>query len=164
MPPVVIGEIAHHPHAGMLHFDECGDAFGGPEPEHRHVHVRWDGVAVERDDAKEVPRQGEAADLGRARIEHMEQHVFARLYTDRLTVPKHPAIDAKQLVTNLEALGFLLRLLVGGPPDLPQRLDGSTSEHVYRYIAPAAEGWRELLHHQKNFAVIGARVVLWFDI
>jgi hypothetical protein len=37
MPPVVIREIAHNPHAGMLHFDERRDAFRGPEPEHRHV-------------------------------------------------------------------------------------------------------------------------------
>jgi hypothetical protein len=34
---------------------------------------------------------------------------------------RHPAIDAEQLVTHLEAFGFLLRFLVGGPPHLLQR-------------------------------------------
>src|SRR6516162_7951479 len=164
MSPVVIRQIAHHQYAGMLHFDECRDAFSGPQPEHWYVRLCWHGIAVERDNPKEMPRQGEAADLGRARIEHMEHHAFARLHADRLTVPEHPTIDAKQLVAHFETLGLLLRFLVGGPPDLLQRLDGSTGEHVHCQITPAAEGWRELLHDQKNLAVIGAEVALRFDI
>ena len=110
---------------------------------HRH------GIAVERDNLKEMPRQSEAADLGRTRVEQMEQHAFTRLHADRLTVPEHPAIDTEQLVTDLETLGFLLRFLVGGSPHLLQSLDGSAGEHVHRHIAAATEGWRELLHHQK---------------
>jgi len=94
----------------------------------------------------------------------MEQHAFTRLHADRLTVPEHPAIDTEQLVTDLETLGFLLRFLVGGSPHLLQSLDGSAGKHVHRHIAASAEGWRELLHHQKNLAVIGTGVVLRFDV
>src|SRR5215813_3948816 len=111
-----------------------------------------------------MPRQGETAGLGRTRIEHMEQHAFAGLYADRLTVAEHPAIDAEKLITHLETLGFLLRLLVGHPPDPLQGFDGSAGEHVHFHIPAAAEGRRELLHHQEDFAVVGAAVVFWFDV
>ena len=77
---------------------------------------------------------------------------------------EHPAIDAEQLVADFEALGFLLRFLVGGLSHLLQRLERSAGEHVHRHVAAAAEGWRELLHHQKDFAIIGAGVVLRFDV
>jgi len=164
VPPVVIRQIAHHPHAGMLHFDQCRDAFSSPEPEYRYIGLRRHGIAVERDNPKEMPRQSNAADLGRTRIEQMEQHALTRLHADRLTVPEHPAIDTEQLVTDLETLGFLLRFLVGGSPHLLQSLDGRAGEHVHRHIAAAAERWRELFHHQKNLAVIGPGVVLWFDV
>jgi len=50
MGAVIVGEVAHHPHARMLHLDDCGDALGRPEPQHRHVCWGWHGIAVERDD------------------------------------------------------------------------------------------------------------------
>ena len=90
-----------------------GDALGRAEPEHRHVRRRRHRIAVERDDAEDVAGQREAADFGRAGIEHVEQHTFALLDADGLAVTEHPAIDAEQLVADLEALGLLLRLLVG---------------------------------------------------
>ena len=66
----------------------------------------------------------------------MEQHAFAWLDADRLTVPEHPPVDAEQLVAELEALGFLFRFLVGGPAHLLQRLDVGARERVDCHIPP----------------------------
>ena len=148
----------------MIHFDDRRDALGRAEPEHRHVRLRRHRIAVERDDAEDVAGQSEAADLGRARIEHVEQHAFALLHADRFAVTEHPAIDAEQLVADFEALGFLLRFLVGRLSHLLQRLERSAGQHVHRHVAAAAERRRKLLHHQKDFAIIGAGVVLRFDV
>src|SRR5208282_6542587 len=88
MPPVVIREIAHDPHARMVHFDQRGEALGSSEPKDRHVRLRCNGIAVERHYPEAMPGQSETADLGRARIEDMEQNPFAHLHSDRLTVPE----------------------------------------------------------------------------
>ena len=34
---VVIGKVAHHPYAGMVHLDHRRYTFGGPQPEHRYL-------------------------------------------------------------------------------------------------------------------------------
>jgi len=50
------------------------------------------------------------------------------------------------------------------PAYLLQRLDRSAGERADCHIPAVAEGWCELLHHEKNLAVIGASVVLRFDV
>jgi hypothetical protein len=61
-------------------------AFGGADPQHRHVCGARDRVAVERNRFEGVAGQGKAADLGGAGVEHVEQHALRRLGLDRLTV------------------------------------------------------------------------------
>ena len=77
---------------------------------------------------------------------------------------KHAAIDAEEVVAHFEAFGFFLRFLVGGVAHLLQRLEGSTGQHVHRHVAATAKGWRELLHHQKDFAIVSAGIVLRLDV
>ena len=109
----------------MLHFDDRRDALSRAEPEHGHLRLCRHRIAVERNDAEDMAGESEAADFGRARIQHMEQHPFAPLYADRVAVPEHPAIDAEQVVAHLESFGFLLRFLVGGLPICCSVLSGA---------------------------------------
>jgi hypothetical protein len=51
---VVVGEVAHQPHAGMRHLDDGGDALGGGQPQERHGGWRGYRVTIERDDAKHM--------------------------------------------------------------------------------------------------------------
>src|ERR1019366_4935868 len=122
------------------------------------------GISVEGDDAEDMAGQSEAADLGRTRIEHMEQHAFALFYADRFAVTEHPAIDAEQLISDFEALGFFLRLVVRRLSHLLQSLQRIASQHVHRHVAAATEGGSELLHHQEDFAIIGTGIILRVDV
>ena len=84
VPAIVIVEIAHHPHAGMIHLNDGGDALGRAEPEHRNLGRRRHGITVERDDTKGVAGQGEAADLASTGIQYMEQDALALLDPERI--------------------------------------------------------------------------------
>ena len=136
---VVVSEIAHQPHARMRHLDDRGDALRRAQPQDRHVRRRRDGIAVERDDAKHVTGQRQAADFGRTGIQHVEQHALSLLHADRVAMAEHLAVDAEEFVACLEALGCSLLSSSAAFPDLLQRFERCAGEHVHRHVAAAAE-------------------------
>jgi hypothetical protein len=71
-------------------------------------------------------------------IEHVEQHPFTLLDADGLAVTEHPAIDAEQVVADLEALGFLRRRRVRRLAHPLQLRERSAGQHVHRHVAAAA--------------------------
>ncbi len=76
---VVVGEVAHDPDAGVIHFDDGGDALGGAEPEDGDGGGRGHRIAVERDDLEGVAGQREAANFGGAAVEDVEEDALALL-------------------------------------------------------------------------------------
>src|ERR1700679_1899238 len=102
MPTIVVVKIAHHPHTGMIHFDDGGNAFGCAEPQHRHLGGSRYWIAIERHDPKDVPRKSEASDFTGAGVQYVKQDTLALLNSDRITGPQHFAIDAESLVTDFK--------------------------------------------------------------
>src|SRR5512132_2548232 len=124
----------------MVHLHDGRDALSSTEPQHRHVGGCWHRIAIERHYAKDVPRKREAADLGRARIEHMEQHALTLLHTERLASSPRLAVYAEQLVADLVAFGRALGLLVSLGPELLKLFDRfARCEHVHGHVAATAE-------------------------
>ena len=68
MMTVIVTHIAHHPHSGVIHFDERRHTLGSAEPEHGHVGGHRDRIAVERHDPEDMPWQSKAADFAGAGI------------------------------------------------------------------------------------------------
>ena len=104
---VVIGEIAHDPDAGVIHFD---DAPRCARPCRATAPARPLASARDCRRARRRGRRGRAARGCGSRValafEHMEQHALALLDADGLAVSQHPAVDAEQLVADFEALGL----------------------------------------------------------
>ncbi len=86
---VVVGEVAHDPDAGVLHVDDGGDAFGGAEPEDGDGGGSGHRVSVERDDFEGVAGEREAADLGGAGVDDVEEDALAGFDADGLAVAEH---------------------------------------------------------------------------
>src|SRR5665213_2522854 len=154
MPTIVVVEIAHHPYTGMIHLNDGADAFGRAEPQHWDLSGRRNGIAVERHHSKDVARQSEASDLACTCIQDVHENALAPLDAERIARPKHLAVDAESLVADFIPFALFLCFLVGAFPHLLQFLDRFTGEKVHRYIAAAAEGSSEFLHHQKDLTVI----------
>ena len=148
----------------MIHSDQCGHALGGPEPEQRNIRRCRHGVAVERHDSEDVTGQRETSNFGGAGVQDVKEHALALLHPDGVAVSQHTAINREQIVADLKPFGLLFGLSVGRTPHLLQRRDRSADECLHRHVAAAAESGRELLHHQKDFAIVGARIVQRFDV
>src|SRR5580658_1567385 len=99
-----------------------------------------------------MPRQGEAADLAGAGIQDMEQHALALFDADRLAVAELFAVDAEKLVADFVAFRTF-ELLVELFADLRQRRNRRSRQRLLLPVAALAEGRRELLLHQKHFAI-----------
>ena len=81
--------------------------------------------------------QRKTTNLGGTGIEHMEQHAFTLLHTDRLALPEHPAVDAEQVVSHLETLIFLRLFRIGRLTHLLQLFEGNPGQHVHWHITAA---------------------------
>jgi len=104
MMTIVVGEIAHDPHAGMIHFYDGGDALSGAEPEAGHADWLGERIAVHGDDREDVAGQRETADLSGAAVEDVEQRTLARFHADGFAVTEHAAVDGKGVVAHLVAV------------------------------------------------------------
>src|SRR5262245_49492563 len=98
-----------------------------------------------------MARQCQAADFGRAGVEHVKHHPLTLLDADRLALTQHLAVDAEKVVADLIALGAG-KLLVSLGPNLLQLVDWRTDEHVHLHVAATAEGRLELLQNEKDLA------------
>ena len=58
------------------------------------------GIAVHGDDGESVTGQREAANLGGAAVEHVEEHALALFYADRFAVAEHSAVDGEGVVAD----------------------------------------------------------------
>src|SRR5258708_1175153 len=65
---VIVRKITHNPYTWMMHLDDGRNAFRRSKPEHRHFHGSGYRIAVQRDDFEGMPRQCEAANLGRTAV------------------------------------------------------------------------------------------------
>ncbi len=164
---VVVGEVAHDPDAGVVHLDDGGDAFGGAEPEDGDGGGSGDGVAVEGDDFEGVAEEREAADLGGAGVDDVEEDTLAGFDADGLAVAEHLAVDGEGGVADLVAVGHSAgeRGFHGGLACVFDRFDGGGGgEEVHGHVSAAAEGWLELFEGEEDFAVVGAGVVGGLDV
>jgi len=69
---VIIRQIAHDPNARMVHLDDGGDPFGRAQPKPWDARRLGKHVSIQGNDHEAVSGQGEAADFGRASIQHVE--------------------------------------------------------------------------------------------
>ena len=124
-------------------------------------------VSIQGNDGEAVSGQRQAADFGRASIQHMEQHALASLYPYGLAMTQHPPVDGEGTVANLEAVRGALRKR-GFHRALASILEGSVyrcrGEKIHRHIAAAAERGLEFLQGQEDFAIVISRMVLRFDV
>jgi hypothetical protein len=60
---VLVVGVTEHADARPLHFDNCRDALAIAEPQHRHLGLTRDGVAIQRHHLEYMLRQSEAADF-----------------------------------------------------------------------------------------------------
>ncbi len=124
-------------------------------------------VSVKRHDLEAVTRQGQAADLGGAAVQHVQQHVFAGLHADRFAVAEHPPVDGKQAVPDLVAVREaacergLHGALAGG---LQHRVGRCRRQEIHRHVAAAAEGRLKFLQCQEHFLVVAAGLAPGLDV
>src|SRR5208282_1299754 len=78
-------------------------------------------------------------------------------------MPEHPAVDAEEVIADFVTLGPL-ELFVSLFPDLLQRFNRCANQHIHCHVAATTEGWLELLHDQKDFAIVGAGIVGGLDV
>ena len=164
---IVIGQVAEYPHARTRHLDDGRNALGGAQPQHRHRRRVRHRVAVQRQHRERVAGQGQAADLGGAAIDDVQQHALAGTYADRLAVAEHAAVDRERLVADLIPVRR-----ASGQRGLHRRfaalLQGRVApvrlQEIHRHVAALAEERIELLQRQEHLAVPGAGLVLRLDV
>ena len=124
-------------------------------------------ISIQGNDGEAVSGQGQAADFGRASVQHMEQHALTSLDPDGLAMAQHPPVDGERAVPNLEAMRSTLRER-GLHRALASISEGAyhrcRGQKVHRHITAAAVGGLEFLQGQKDFAIIIAGVVFRFDV
>ena len=143
VPAIVVVEVAHDPDAGMIHFDDGGEALGGSEPEDWNADGLGKRIAIHGDDGEGVAGKGEAANLGGAGVEDVKENAFAGFHADRFAVAEHASVDGEGIVADFESVrqaagegGFHFAL--AGIFEFGDGLGGR--EEVLRHIAAAAEG------------------------
>lgn len=134
---VVVRKVAHHPHAGMIHLNDRRYTFGGSQPQDRRTCWCGNGIAVQCDHVKAMPRQGEAPDFSRASVDDMKQDALTCLHADWVAVTQYSAIDREQAVTDLETV----RHAIGQGGAHGMRRDKGRSFfgcaiHIHRYGLP----------------------------
>src|ERR1017187_3832446 len=110
---ILVRQVAKHPDARMVHFDDRRGALRGAKPKHRYGGRRRYRVAVEPHNLERMARQGQTAILGSAPVEDMKQHAFGALYVDRLTMAQPAAVDGKYTVADLVTLRRHASFLLG---------------------------------------------------
>src|SRR5579862_6984064 len=164
---VVVGKIAENPHAGVVHFDDGGNAFGGPEPKGGDHSGSSHWIAVERQNSEAVAGKSEAANLRGAAIENVKEHPFAWLYANGFAVTEHATIDGEIAIADFVAVRHAVGEggFHGGFAGLVQLLVGSSgSEKILWHVAALAERRFKFLEGQENLAVVTAGIVGWFDV
>src|SRR6185369_7546916 len=110
-----------------------------------------------------MPRQGQAAYLGRTAVQDVKQHPLARLYAHRLPVAQHAPIDSEIAIAHFIAVrralceGGFHRGLAGHFKSFHSR---GGSQKILGHVAALTEGRLEFLEDEENFSVIGSRRVL----
>src|SRR6185437_15666935 len=107
--------------------------------------------------------QRETADFAGTGIEDMKHYTLALLDPDRIAVAKHLAVDAEKVVADFIAFRTF-ELIVRLFADVLQLFDRIAGQKIHRHIAAAAERRQELFEHQKDLAVISARIIRRLDI
>ncbi len=140
---IVVVEVSHDPDAGMIHFDDGGEALGGSEPENGNADGLGERVAVHGDDGEGVAGKGEAANLGGAGVEDVEENALAGFHADGFAVAEHASVDGEGIVADFESVrqaagegGF--HFAFAGIFEFGDGLRGR--EEVLRHVAAAAEG------------------------
>ena len=167
MGTILFIEVTENPHAGMIHFDDRGDAFGGAEPEDGDFRGSRNRIAVERDNFESVARKSQAANFGGAAVEDVEEDALAGFDANGFAVAEHAAIDGEGPIADFEAVrhAFGQRRFHCGFAGLPKgfvRL--ARRKKILCHVAAAGEGGLEFLQSEEHFAVVTAGFVAWLDI
>jgi hypothetical protein len=109
VPAIIVGKIAQDPDTWMIHFHNGGNALSRPQPKDWHLRRVRNGIAIQRDDLKRVPRHRKAANLGSASIQDMEKDAFALLHANRFPVTEHASVDRKRSVADFVSVWHSLR-------------------------------------------------------
>ena len=146
---IVVSEVAHDPDTGVVHFYDGGDALGGAEPEDRHGNGLGERVAVHGNDGEGVAGKREAANLGGAAVEDVEEDALALFDADGLAVAEHASVDGEGIVADFEAVGMPLAseafIVALALESLSACTTVARREEVLSHVAATTEAWAEIL-------------------
>src|SRR5262249_37406380 len=100
MASVIVCEITQNPHAWMFPLDNSRNPLRRAYPQDRNTRRIRDRVSIEGGNFEKVPGQGETPNFGGAAIQYVKENALTLFNSNRFSMPKHPAIDGKELVTN----------------------------------------------------------------
>ena len=151
----------------MIHFDDGGEALGGSEPEDGNADGLGERVAVHGDDGESVAGKGEAANLGGAGVEDVEEDALAGFHADGIAVAEHASVDGEGIVADFESVRQAagegdFHFALAGIFEFGDGLRGR--EKVLRHVAAAAEGGLKFFESEEDFAVVVAGMVLGLDV
>src|SRR5512146_1769976 len=151
----------------MVHFDDGGDAFGGTDPEDRNTRGIGNRIAIERNHLEFVAGKSEAADLGGAPVQDMEENALALLYANGFGVAEFAAVDGERTVADFVAFrhSFRERRFHRRFTLFFEGLHRSAGrEDVLGHVAAAAERWLEFLEDEEDFTIVVAGFATTLDI
>ena len=162
----VVVDVSQNPDTGMRHLDDGRHTLAWRRATQQGQLPDWDGIAVERHDVERVSGQRETPNLGRARVENVQQNAVVGFDANRLAMTKASAVDRQVGVFHFESVRHSRANDARSPPR--QSLLALVGLVRQQKTVPCRRRWRErrteFFQHQEGFLVVRAGIILRLDV